>query len=594
DYELLERIGEGGMGVVYTARQASIDRTVAIKMLKPDFAADIEQRQKFLSEAVVTGDLDHPNIVPIYDLGSNEAGALFYSMKRVRGTPWLDVLLHKSLPENLEILMKVADAVAFAHSRGVVHRDLKPENVMLGDFGEVLVMDWGLALSTTGFRKSDSITQSNSMGGTPAYMAPEMATGPIERVGLPSDIYLLGAILFEIITGKPPHTGRDVMSCLFAAARNQIQSTEHQGELLNLALEAMHTDPRQRFATVQIFQSAIRQYQSHSESIVLSSRAEHDLTLAASSNDYQDFSRALFGFQEAAALWDGNTAAHAGLSRAKLAYASAALQKGDLDLGDSLLDKQHPDHIVLGKKIQASLRERNARQQRLKQIRRIAVVLALAFCAVGVFSYLEIRDKRDIALQAEEQATLDRDRAISAEIKARDAATAATKESERARSAQAAAVASADEAMRAQMKAVEAAVSAQRAKDAEEYEAYVAEIGLAAARIDENAFDSAALLLEKSKRKLRHWEWGRLMHLCGQSVRTFKAHGPVDAVTFAPDGLRFATGSWDSTARIWNTQTGEMLLALPHEGLYVHAVAFSPDGKFLATGSSDKTGFVQI
>ena len=190
DYELLNLIGEGGMGVVYAARQASIDRTVALKMLKPDIANQAEQREKFLSEAVVTGDLDHPNIVPIYDLGSSEAGALFYSMKRVQGTPWMAVIETKIQPENVEILMKVADAVAFAHSRGVIHRDLKPENVMLGDFGEVLVMDWGLAMSTAIFRKAESITQTSSMGGTPAYMAPDNGhrPGPIRSVPRPTCI----------------------------------------------------------------------------------------------------------------------------------------------------------------------------------------------------------------------------------------------------------------------------------------------------------------------------------------------------------------------------------------------------------------------
>ena len=141
DYELLEVIGEGGMGVVYAAHQSSIARTVAVKMLKPSARVGEEQRDKFISEAVVTGELDHPNIVPIYDLGANDAGALFYSMKRVKGTPWDRVLQQKTLDDNLSILLRVADAVAFAHAHGVVHRDLKPENVMLGDYGEVLVMD---------------------------------------------------------------------------------------------------------------------------------------------------------------------------------------------------------------------------------------------------------------------------------------------------------------------------------------------------------------------------------------------------------------------------------------------------------------------
>ena len=131
DYELLNIIGEGGMGVVYAAQQNSIARTVAIKMLKPGSDRSELQRDKFISEAVVTGELDHPNIVPIYDLGANDEGALFYSMKHVRGTPWNKVIEEKSIDENLNVLLRCADAVAFAHANGVVHRDLKPENVML-------------------------------------------------------------------------------------------------------------------------------------------------------------------------------------------------------------------------------------------------------------------------------------------------------------------------------------------------------------------------------------------------------------------------------------------------------------------------------
>jgi len=214
DYELLSMLGEGGMGVVYAARQSSIARTVAVKMLKQSNGQTSEQREKFISEAVITGELDHPNIVPIYDLGANDSGALFYSMKRVKGTPWNDAIEGKSLDENLHILLQVADAVAFAHANGVLHRDLKPENVMLGEYGEVLVMDWGLARISPEFPNADSVTQSDVMGGTPAYMAPEMATGPIDEITVRSDVYLLGAILYEIMTDRPPHTGKTVMACL--------------------------------------------------------------------------------------------------------------------------------------------------------------------------------------------------------------------------------------------------------------------------------------------------------------------------------------------------------------------------------------------
>ncbi len=219
DYELLEVIGKGGMGVVYSARQASVDRMVAVKMIRPNVAADAERREKFLSEAVVTGDLDHPNIVPIYELGTNESNALFYSMKRVKGTPWSKAIGQKSLDENLEVLLKVADAVAFAHANGVVHRDLKPDNVMLGDYGEVLVMDWGLALATSTFSHSEFVTDRDNMGGTPAYMAPEMVTGPFEIIGAAADIYLLGALLYECVTAHVPHFGKTAQECLFAAAQ---------------------------------------------------------------------------------------------------------------------------------------------------------------------------------------------------------------------------------------------------------------------------------------------------------------------------------------------------------------------------------------
>ena len=348
DYQLLEIIGEGGVGIVYAAQQTSVDRTVALKMLRSEITQDWEQRQKFLSEAVVTGDLDHPNIVPIYELGSGQDGALFYAMKRVSGTPWSDVLLDKTLEENLEILMKVADAIAFAHSRGVVHRDLKPENVMLGGFGEVQVMDWGIALPTASFHRAADILTTGSLGGTPAYMAPEMATGPIGRIGPASDVYLLGGILYECISGQTPHSGGDVMACLHAAAANEIQPTHKTGELMDIALQAMKTEPADRFESVKEFQAAIRLFQSHTESIALSSRAEDDLRQADRTRDYQDFSRALFAFQEAFALWQGNHRSALGIAAAKLAYAQCALEKGDFDLGLSLLDENEPTHARAG------------------------------------------------------------------------------------------------------------------------------------------------------------------------------------------------------------------------------------------------------
>ena len=360
DYELLDVIGEGGMGVVYAARQSAIARTVAVKMLKGTEEHTQEQREKFISEAVVTGELDHPNIVPIYDLGANDSGALFYSMKRVRGTPWNDVFPDYSLDENLNVLLRVADAIAFAHANGVLHRDLKPENVMLGDFGEVLVMDWGLARISADFPSADAVSQSDVMGGTPAYMAPEMATGPVDQITTASDIYLLGAILFEIITGRPPHSGKTVMACLFAAAKNKFVETDVTGELHDIAMRAMATKIDDRYATVQDFQAAVRQYQSHSESVLLTDNASKNLVAAIEQDDYDIYSRSVYGFEEALSLWPGNTRAQELLSAARGAYAQAAMDRSDFDLGISLLGEEETEHVELRQRLIAGRDERES------------------------------------------------------------------------------------------------------------------------------------------------------------------------------------------------------------------------------------------
>ncbi|MDF1743540.1 MAG: serine/threonine-protein kinase, partial [Gimesia sp.] len=203
-YEVDQLLGEGGMGAVYAGRQQSMNRPVAIKVLKSEIEQIDGSQRAFTSEAIITGGLDHPNIVPIYDLGKQEDEALFYAMKQVEGVEWKDQIGTNSISENLEILLRVADAVAFAHARCIIHRDLKPANIMLGSFGEVLVMDWGLAMPTQDHPRRE-VYHTPAPGGTPYYMAPEMLNG-VEQVDRRSDVYLLGGILFEMITGKAPHT----------------------------------------------------------------------------------------------------------------------------------------------------------------------------------------------------------------------------------------------------------------------------------------------------------------------------------------------------------------------------------------------------
>jgi len=595
DYELLEVIGEGGMGVVYAAHQSSIARTVAVKMLKPSAKVGEEQRDKFISEAVVTGELDHPNIVPIYDLGANDAGALFYSMKRVKGTPWDKVLQQKALDDNLSILLRVADAVAFAHAHGVVHRDLKPENVMLGDYGEVLVMDWGLARITSSFANADAIFQADSLGGTPAYMAPEMARGPVEKINFTSDIYLLGAILYEIIGGKPPHSGRDVMQCLMNAAQNQIDGIRYEGELKSIALRAMATKQEDRYPSVKEFQEAIRTYQNHSESLVLTAHANLNLQKARESGDYQLYARALYGFQESLNLWSSNDRARMLLAETQFDYAKAAHDKGDYDLGASLLDEKVPKQAELLAKINVARADRDQRQRRLRRAKQAVAALAAAIVTIITVSLFLVNQQRNRAVVARIEAEQQRAEAE----KARDAEEAQRMiAEERKTAAELAKVEEEKQRIRAQEEeqkakeqkqiALEQKSLAEQAKVAEEYESYVARIGLAAAKINDNAFSYALELLEDCQPELRNWEWGRLVHLCRLGAGSYQTAGPVDAVTYSPDGRHVASGDWGGELIVRDIESGGEVFRAKH-GQYVHSVAYSADGKRLATGSSDST-----
>jgi formylglycine-generating enzyme required for sulfatase activity len=433
-YEVREVLGEGGVGIVYQAVQKSIDREVAIKMMKGGPGQDAKEKESFVSEAQVTGKLDHPNILPIHDLDTTADGQPFYTMKMVRGTPWSDVIGDKSLAENLGILFDVCDAVSFAHCKGVVHRDLKPENVMLGEFGEVQLLDWGMGASVSedGDLLDSSSTQ--AAGGTPAYMAPEMVTGEEGTVGVHSDIYLLGAILYEIITGQPPHPGRRVLDSLENARNNVIRPTEHTGVLVDIALKAMQTKPPDRYLSVNDLRRALLDYQSHAESIILCERSSSNLGEARENQDYDLFAQALFGFRQALTFWEDNPEARSGIVDTQLQYARGAFEKGDLDLAASTLDNDCSAHQDLAAEVKRARGRRNAARRRLKLLRIAAmsltatVIIILTVAAIWIYAAKRQADiAREAAVAAREAEAEQRELAESASIKAQDEEARAVK-----------------------------------------------------------------------------------------------------------------------------------------------------------------------
>lgn len=402
DYVTLDKLGAGGMGTVYLARQVALGREVALKQIHQRSSQRQTVRDEFLTEAVLTGKLEHPNIVPIYEVGESQGGELFYAMKNVKGRAWNDTIDDLSLSENLEVLIDVCDAIAFAHAEGVLHRDLKPQNIMTGGFGEVLVLDWGLAVLTA---PSEDTTA--SAGGTPSYMSPEMINPPF-LVGPRSDVYLLGAILFRLLTGLAPHAGKTARNSLAAASKNEIVEPDvkrmHEqdptGELLGVALKAMATDPATRYQTVREFQQAVREFDAHQESLTLTIRAEETLNAAEQSGNYTQYSEAVFGFGQAVTLWEGNVAAVEGVQHALKAYALCAERKADFELGLSLLDESVTEQQETIQRLIIARDERDARQGRLRRLNRwLAAAGVLIFGMVSAAAFWINQARLDKAMQ---------------------------------------------------------------------------------------------------------------------------------------------------------------------------------------------------
>lgn len=282
-------LGQGGMGIVRLSQQIPLNREVAVKSLRTDKASP-ESTYRLLQEAWVTGLLEHPNIIPVHQLGQNAEGQPLMVMKRIEGTSWRDILKgDASLPKQLQgaaddleqqlnILLQVCNAVEFAHSKGIIHRDIKPENVMIGHHGEVYLVDWGLALDVKGARPYlPQIKDAKGIAGTPYYMAPEMAAGRSEQLSEATDVYLLGATLHELITGHPPHLGTSLQDVLFQAFSSipREYGEAVPEELASICRRAMQLSPGERYPTAEAFREHLVHFLQHRQSLRISAEA-HD------------------------------------------------------------------------------------------------------------------------------------------------------------------------------------------------------------------------------------------------------------------------------------------------------------------------------
>ena len=447
-FELREQLAQGGFGDVWAGVQPSLDRVVALKRLREDriegsSAGDrVLMQELFHHEALTTAKLEHPNIVPVYQLGTDDAGQAMLAMKLVRGRPWAELIrddlklpVDEFLSRHLPILIDVAQAVAYAHSRGILHRDLKPQQVMVGEFGEVLLMDWGLALPfgdagaalpvTGGAPESScdstvvtALTAAPSVAGTPSFMAPEQTRGEPGELGPWTDLYLLGGTLYYLLTGTPPHKAGGSVAAFVKASSGEIEPPAERApgrpipaELERLVLGTLAADFSSRQpATVRGFITALEEYLSGASR----KRRSRDLVdevrrRPPADDDYSELGLRLSKLQEAQALWPENPEVAALRHEVLKGYAETALAHKDLALARLQAGQlaAGADRAELLARVDRSLSRRRAvaRQRRLA----LSALAVLAALLVGG-AFVAARDQR----RAAERLAVERDAARAA------------------------------------------------------------------------------------------------------------------------------------------------------------------------------------
>lgn len=552
-FEIIGLIGRGGMGDVYRARDLVIQRDVAVKVLQDKYPIDSPAAGRFMEEARITGQLQHPGIPAVYQIGKLLNGRPFLAMKLIKGET-LEDLLKKPAGEHpnwLAIFESICQAVGYAHARNVIHRDLKPANIMVGGFGEVQVMDWGLAKVLPASRDQagsdrasreherpeqaateirtlrDNDTRDGSIIGTAAYMSPEQAGGEIDRIDQRSDVFSLGAILCTILTGQPPYAAKDFESVLRMAIRckteeafQRLDACGAESDLIFLAKCSIHEEPAHRPNNANEVAEAINSIRTDAE------------------------------------------------ERAR----------------DAELERQRAE-VYAGE------------QWKRRKVQ-FALLLALMLGAtLSIFYAVRAERNAEAATEKERQSRLFADRADYFARQADKEAAAAKRQTELAYQYANEAKA---HAKRADYQALEATKNSNLANDSENKLADQLResrrlLDLTRMRIAQTDFANNQTQLARDTlndvapvNRCTGWQLlnrefdGGLFALYGHTAA-------VNGVAMSSDGSRIVTGSWDKTARLWDARSGRLIREFKGHTNGVNSVALSTEGRHLATGSTDRT-----
>ena len=378
DLERGPLLGRGGMGEVYSSVQQALGREVAVKVVLGD---GDERRHQLLREAWAMGAVEHPNVVPVHQLGIDHTGAPQIVMKKISGQSLHERLIDRrsfrtaEIRRDLEVLIEVARALEFAHSRGIVHRDVKPENVMIGEYGEVYLLDWGLAVGTRQehqgrLRMAADVIQPE---GTPMYMAPEMINRSLGEIGPLTDVYLLGGVLHEILTGRAPHRGDNLMAVISSVVLDERESEyppTASVELAAIAERALSYRAEDRFESARGFRLAVAEALAHAESTALAeestvrlrrlqeltSEGLGDESRARAARDL--FTEGVFGCDQALRAWPANPLAVDTRAELLTTMGKLELDAGQLDSARATLERLEEVPPGLAKRLSDSLADR--------------------------------------------------------------------------------------------------------------------------------------------------------------------------------------------------------------------------------------------
>lgn len=600
-----EVVGRGGRGEVWSGIQVSLGRIVAIKSLQEHFYERVgfdplkvgQAEMEFLQEALISAMLEHPNIVPVYDHAIDDRGRPILAMKMVRGEPW-SVVLERDFPElevreylarHLPILIDMIQAVAFAHSVNVVHRDLKPAQVMLGEFGEVLLLDWGMALFTGDrvygvprevkealefLRTPDT---ASIHGGTPALMAPEQALGHSRLVSPSTDIYLLGGTLYYLLTGKYPHAAETSAKTIELARKGDVVRPELRApdrdvpkELADLAMHALQYDPDKRIGSAKLFAERLQEYLSGSSlrreaAEFVSFAAEHVEKVeqnqkhrstdskqqggAQIEENYRILTDCMHALQRARGLWNTNPEIPGILRRVLLCYVEESCVNGDLRLARAMA-LQLPGKEDRGVAL-ARVKGEEARNQRLATTRRVAIaasfILLLSLIAVS-YVYTNRLENANTSLLLEMEA------------------------------------------------ADQARTAAELARNTAQTEQYFTGIMTADAFAEDGRTNRAEdILLNRVPLEKRGWEWEAVLSEAVPDAMTlFKMPTSkmiLDA-SWSHDGNLIATGDNQNRLKIWDSKTGNLLRSSPIGEKQIWHARFSPDGSRILVCNFDTNAYI--